>query len=468
MVTTTERGGSGQDIRRDNPIKAFFRATELDTRILGMVGAMLVIWVIFDVWSGMLRPNEGLFGGAFLTPRNLWTLLVQTSSIAVMTTGMVLVIVMREIDLSVGSMLSMVAVFGAVLQVYHLGPALGVGHPAIWIIAMAACLLAGTLVGAFNGYLIAFLQIPSFIVTLGGLIAYKGVAFLLASGETVAPMDKTFKIVGGGVPEGWLGPFWSWTLGILACIGIVLALISGRKQRKKFGFPLRPIWAEVTLAAIGSAAVLGTTRVVTSYPWPFKLIEQYATANNVPIPQGVEDKSGAAICMAGDQIVRCTDGLIYYTGYAAPVLIALIVGGAMTFLASRTRFGRYIYAIGGNPEAAQLAGINTRLVTVKVFALMGFLVGLSAIIASARLDAATNALGQSNELYVIAAAVIGGTSLAGGVGTVYGALLGALTMQSIQSGMQLLNLPAAFQDIVVGTVLVIAVFVDQLYRRRIK
>jgi len=468
MATITEQGGSGPEARRENPVKAFFRATELDTRILGMVGAMLVIWVVFDVWSGLLRPNEGLFGGAFLTPRNLWTLLVQTASIAVMTTGMVLVIVMREIDLSVGSMLSMVAVFGAVLQVYHLGPALGVGHPAIWIIAMAACLLAGTLVGAFNGYLTAYLQIPSFIVTLGGLIAYKGIAFLLASGETVAPMDKTFKIVGGGVPEGWLGPFWSWTLGLVACAAIVLALVSGRNQRRRFGFPLRPIWAEVTLAAIGSAAVLGTTWVVTSYPWPFKLIEQYATANNVPIPEGVEDKAGAAICRAGEAIVRCTDGLIYYTGYAAPVLIALIVGGVMTFIAGRTRFGRYVYAIGGNPEAAQLAGINTRLVTVKVFALMGFLVGLSAIIASARLDAATNALGQSNELYVIAAAVIGGTSLAGGVGTVYGALLGALTMQSIQSGMQLLNLPAAFQDIVVGSVLVIAVFVDQIYRRRIK
>ncbi len=135
---------------------------------------------------------------------------------------------------------------------------------------------------------------------------------------------------------------------------------------------------------------------------------------------------------------------------------------------TRTKFGRYIYAIGGNPEAAELAGINTRMVTVKVFALMGFLTGLSAIISSARLDAATNALGQSNELYVIAATVIGGTSLAGGVGTVYGALLGALLMQSIQSGMQLLNLPAAFQNIVVGTVLVLAVFVDQLYRRRVK
>jgi D-xylose transport system permease protein len=148
--------------------------------------------------------------------------------------------------------------------------------------------------------------------------------------------------------------------------------------------------------------------------------------------------------------------------------VALAVGAIMTFIAGRTRFGRYVYASGGNPEAAILAGINTRMLTVKVFALMGFLVGVSAIISSARLDAATNALGGLNELYVIAAAVIGGTSLAGGLGTIYGAILGALMMQSIQSGMGLLNLPAAFQNIVVGSVLVIAVWLDQIYRRNVK
>ena len=464
----TEKVTKSARDNREGPFRAFLNATELDVRILGMVGALLVIWCGFDIVSGLARPNTGLFGGSFLTPRNLWTLTVQTSAIAVMTTGMVLVIVMRQIDLSVGSMLSMLAVAGAVVQVLQLGPALGVGHPVIWIAGIATCLVLGTLVGAFNGFLSAYLQIPSFIVTLGGLIAYSGIAFLLASGVTIAPMDKTFAIFGGGVPQAWLGPFWSWMLGLAACLLIVFALYSGRQKRRKFNFPLRPLWAEATLAAIGGIAVLGTTWVVNAYPWPFNLIKQYAIANNVTIPAGIENKDGVAICMAGDQIVRCTGGLIYYTGYALPVIIAVLVGAAMTFIATRTKFGRYVYAIGGNPEAAELAGINTRWVTVKVFALMGFLVGLSSIIASARLDAATNALGQSNELYVIAAAVIGGTSLAGGIGTVYGALLGALTMQSIQSGMQLLNLPAAFQNIVVGTVLVIAVFVDQLYRRQVK
>lgn len=465
---STQNKGAPTAAPKKSPVSQFLSATEIDIRMLGMVAALFAVWCAFDIYSGILRPNDGLFGGAFLTPRNLWTLLVQTSSIAVMSTGMVLIIIMRHIDLSIGSMLSLVAVAGAVLQVYILAPAIGVGHPIIWIAAIVACVVLGTLIGAFNGYLTAYAKIPAFIVTLGGLIAFSGVAFLLAKGVTVAPMDKTFKIIGGGIPQSWLGPFWSWILALAACVLIVFAIVGGRAQRKRFGFPLRPVWAEASLAGIGSAAVIATTWVVTSYPWPFGLIRDHARENNITIPAGVANRDGDAICMAGDKIVRCTEGLIYYTGYAAPVLIALAVGAVMTFIATRTRFGRYVYSIGGNPEAAELAGINTKMMTVKVFALMGFLVGISAVISSARLDAATNALGQLNELFVIAAAVIGGTSLAGGIGTIYGALLGALMMQSIQSGMALLNLPAAFQNIVVGTVLVFAVFVDQLYRRRVK
>ncbi|WP_373505174.1 sugar ABC transporter permease [Aestuariivirga sp.] len=453
----------------DGPVRRFLNATEIDTRMIGMIAALLLIWCTFDIASGILRGNfGGLLGGSFLTPRNLWNLLNQTASIAIMTTGMVLIIVMRHIDLSVGSMLSLVAVAGAVIQVYQLAPVLGVGHPAIWIIAIVAILALGTAIGAFNGYLTAYAQIPAFIVTLGGLIAYSGVAFLLAKGETVAPMDKTFKILGGTIPASWIGPFWTWTLSIIACVLIVLAIIHGRRQRIRFKFPLRPIWAEATLAALGSATVLGAAWIVNAYPWPPKLAENYAKENNIAIPPGIEDRAGDAICMAGDKVVRCIEGLTFGTGYAAPVLVALAVGAVMTFIAGRTRFGRYVYASGGNPEAAILAGINTKMLTVKVFALMGFLVGVSAIISSARLDAATNALGGLNELYVIAAAVIGGTSLAGGLGTIYGAILGALMMQSIQSGMGLLNLPAAFQNIVVGSVLVIAVWLDQIYRRNVK
>ena len=460
---STEPGRS-----REGLLKQFFTATEIDTRILGMIVALVLVWCIFDVWSGYIRPNEGLFGGSFLTPRNLWTLLVQTSSIAVMSTGMVLLIVLRQIDLSVGSMLSLVAVATGVLQVYQLGPFLGVGHPAIWILGVLACLAIGTAIGAFNGFLTAYAKIPAFIVTLGGLIAYSGFAFLLARGETVAPMDQNFGIFGGGVQQSWLGPFWSWVLAALACAAIVYGIVNGRQQRQRFGFPLRPVWAEVFLATVGSLVTLGTAWVMNSYPWPPGVIEAYAKANSVVIPAGAEFRDGKAICMAGTKVVHCTEGLIYYTGFSLPALIAIAVCMVMTFVATRTTFGRYIYATGGNPEAAELAGINTRTLTVKAFALMGFLVGVSSVISSARLNAATNALGLTNELYVIAATVIGGTSLAGGVGTIFGAMIGALMMQSIISGMSLLNLPAAYQNMVVGGVLVLAVYLDQLYRRSVK
>ena len=214
--------------------------------------------------------------------------------------------------------------------------------------------------------------------------------------------------------------------------------------------------------------MLGATWIVNSYPWPPKVVEKYALDNNIPIPPGVENTDGDAICMAGDKVVRCIDGLIYQTGYAIPVLIALAVGFVMTFLATRTRFGRYVYATGGNPEAAELAGINTKRLTVMVFTLMGALVGVSAIISSARLNAATNALGQFNELYVIAAAVIGGTSLAGGIGTIYGAMLGALLMQSLQSGMTLLNFECGLQEHGRRRRSRPRRLLDQVYRRRVK
>ncbi len=474
-MSVTTNANASPAMAQEGPITRFFRATEIDTRIVGMIGAILAVWLMFEILTALQlsmqgRPfNDGLFGGSFLMPRNLWTLLVQTSSIAIMATGMVLVIVMRHIDLSVGGILTLVATISAVLQVQYLAPALGVGHWSIWIIATIAALGAGLLIGAFNGYLTAYLAIPSFIVTLGGLIAYgRGIGFYISEGVTIAPLDKTFKIVGGGVPDSWLGPTWSWTLAALACAAVAWSIANGRKQRRRFNFALRPMWAEVLLIVIAAAGILGITMIVNSYPWPPRLIEQYAQLNGIAIPPGVEDKAGQAVCMAGDKVVRCAEGLIFYTGYAIPVLIALAVGLVMTFIASRTQFGRYVFAIGGNPEAAELAGINTKMMTVQVFALMGLLAAISAIVASARLDAATVSLGDLNELYVIAAAVIGGTSLAGGLGTIYGAMLGALMMQSISSGMQLLNLPSSWQNIIVGSVLVTAVFIDQIYRRRMK
>jgi D-xylose transport system permease protein len=464
-----EPNAGGPATVNEGVVQRLIRAAEIDTRMIGMLAALLVIWSGFDIASGILRPGSGgLFGGSFLTPRNLWILLVQTSTIAVMTTGMVLVIVLRQIDLSVGSMLSIVAVATGVLQVFYLGPLLGVGHPAIWIIAVVFAIALGAAIGMFNGFLIAYGQIPSFIVTLGGLIAFSGGAFLIASGVTVAPMDKTFKIIGGNGPLASIGPFWSWVLAAVACVAIGIAVLGSRRQRIRFKFAPKPVWAEVLTTVVGCAAVLGATAIVNAYLWPPRVAERFAVENNIPIPPGEENPAGTHICMAADKVVNCLDGLAFQTGYPIPVLITLAVALVMTFLARRTRFGRYVFATGGNPEAAELAGVNTKRLTVMVFTLMGALVGISAIIASARLDAATTALGTLSELYVIAAAVIGGTSLAGGIGTIYGAVVGALLMQSLQSGMALLNVDSAYTNIVVGFVLVLAVFVDQVYRRRVK
>jgi D-xylose transport system permease protein len=407
---STTTGGASQT---GNPVTRFFRATEIDTRMLGMVGALLIIWIGFHI----------LTGGLFLTPRNLWNLSVQTASVAVMATGMVLVIVTRNIDLSVGSILGFTGMVMGVLQARMLPELLGFDHPAIWIIALACGLLVGGLIGTLQGVIIAFLGVPSFIVTLGGLLIWRGGT------------------------EGSIGATWSWIVGIVACLAIAAAVVNARHQRKRFHFPRRPIWAEYVLVGLGCVVVLGAVMIANNYFWPVNIARRYAEANNIAWPEG---------------------GLLISQGIAVPVLIAIAAGIVMTFIATRLRFGRYVFAIGGNPEAAELAGIKTRWVTVKIFALMGVLCAIAAAISTARLNAATNAQGELDELYTIAAAVIGGTSLAGGIGSIAGAMLGALVMQSLQSGMVLLGIDTPFQRIVVGAVLVVAVWLDTVYRARAK
>jgi len=412
------------------------RALELDTRLVGMVGALAVIWIGFDV----------LTGGAFLTPRNLWNLSVQAASVGVMATGMVLVIVTRNIDLSVGSILGFTGMVVGVLQARILPELWGFDHPLTWVAAVAAGIAVGGMVGALQGAIVAYLGVSSFIVSLGGLLVWRGAAWWVTTGQTVAPMDSLFKKLGGGF-EGAIGAGPSWLVGVAAIVLAVAALLLTRRRRAGFGFPVRPLWAEAVVILLVAAAIVGSVLVVNAYPLPLPVVRRMAEA------QGLS-----------------TDGplpLIAH-GFAIPVLIALAVGVAVTFLASRTRFGRYVFAIGGNPEAAELSGINTRRVLVMVFGLMGALCGLSACIATARLNAATNANGTLDELYVIAAAIIGGTSLAGGVGTIHGAMLGALVMQSLQSGMVLLGVDAPMQNIVVGVVLVAAVYIDTLYRKGVK
>jgi D-xylose transport system permease protein len=320
------------------------------------------------------------------------------------------------------------------------------GNPSIWIIALIVGLALGLLIGAFQGFIIAYLDVPAFIVTLGGLLVWRSAAWLVTTGQTIAPLDETFQLMGGGPMGSAIGATWSWVVGLVACAAVVFMLLNGRRQRKRFKFPLRPVWAELFLGAAACVVILAAIAVANAYPWPVGIVKRYAEANNITIPDG---------------------GLFIAHGIAIPVLMAVVVGIVMTFVTNRTRFGRYVFAIGGNPEAANLAGIKTRWVTLKVFMIMGALAALSSAISAARLNAATNALGTLDELLVIAAAVIGGTSLAGGSGTVLGAMLGALLMQSLQSGMGLLGIDTTLQNMVVGAVLVIAVWLDTVYKKRI-
>ncbi len=434
-----------RDVHQDAPelqesgrpsFKSLVGALEVDLRILGMVTALVVMWIGFDILSD----------GLFLTSRNLWNLSVQSAAVAILATGMVLIIVARHIDLSVGSIVVFVAMCMGLAQTEWIPVKLGLGlqWPYTWIVVLIFGLILGGLIGGLQGWIVAYVGVPSFIVTLGGLLVFRALAFQLASGRTIAPLDPTFQLLGGG-PSGSLGEWRSWLVAGIACIAIIASLLLGRRRRRRHDFPLRPVWAEVFLGVVGCAAVIGAVLVVNRYMWPPALAERYANENGIPIPPG---------------------GLQIPTGIAIPVLIAIAVAVLMTFLARRRKFGRYVYSIGGNPEAAKLAGINTRFTILKTFAVMGVLAGLGAAVISARLNAATIGLGQGLELSVIAAAVIGGTSFAGGVGTIAGAMLGAVVMQSLQSGMVLMQVSTATQDVVVGVLLVAAVAFDTVLARR--
>lgn len=415
---------------------SLFRKLEIDPRLIGMLVALMVIWSGFHLLSH----------GAFLTPRNLWNLSVQTSAIAVMACGMVLVIVTRNIDLSVGAILGFVGMVIGVVQARWLPEFWGLEHPLTLPVTLFAAVLVGGLIGLLHGALIAYLAIPSFIVTLGGLLVWRGAAWWVTTGQTVAPMDGRFRSIGGGI-EGAIGAQASWIVASIAMAAIMISMVLARRRKLVFGFVVRPVWAEALVTGAIIVAVIGATLIVNAYPLPPGIARRLVEASGGTWPAG---------------------GIAIPHGFAVPVLLTIGVGIVMTFVTKRLRFGRYVFSIGGNPEAAQLSGINTKRVLMMVYGLMGVLTGLAACITTARLNAATNSAGTLDELYVIAAAVIGGTSLAGGVGTIVGAMLGALIMQSLQSGMVLLGVDTPLQNIVVGLVLVAAIWLDGVYRRRIR
>ena len=387
-------------------------AAGLDARLLGMLVVLLAIWLGFDV----------LTGGIFLTARNLFNLSLQVAVVGIMACGMVLVIVARQIDLSVGSQIGFIGVFGALLQTEWLP----VNGPVTWWVTCLAMLAAGILIGAVQGALVAYAGIPSFVVTLGGLLFFRNAAYQINEGRTISPLDDTFQLLGGGL-KGTIGAFQSWAVGVVAIIGVALVVMRSRQRRHGHGVAQRPLPMDIAMIAVWSLVIVGFVLVMNGYEQP---------------------RTGIAM------------------GIPIPVLILLAVVLVMSAIARKHRFGRHVFAMGGSGDSAELAGLDTRRLIVLVFALMGLLCGLASIVITARLNAGASVTGTMTELNVIAAAVIGGTSLAGGIGTIYGGLVGALIMQSLESGMILMGVPTPTQKMVLALVLVLAVWVDMTYRRK--
>jgi D-xylose transport system permease protein len=353
----------------------------IDWRALTMVGALLAIWVVFSVATD----------GTFLLPRNLSLLARQMAVTSILAVGMVLVIVAGQIDLSVGALAGLTGALAA-LAYARLGWPLG--------LAILLALAVGAALGALEGSLVAWLRIPPFIVTLGGMLVFQGALLGVTGGVSTSP-PRPFLFLG----QAYLPPAAGWL--VAAAVAAALVLGAARSQGRQ------------RLERLGLAALaLGFVALMSSY-----------------------------------------------AGVPVPVLIVLALASVLSTVARHTPFGRHLYAIGGNREAAFYAGIAVEKHLVGVFTLMGLLSGAAGVVLTARVGAATPNAGQLMELDAIAAAVIGGTSLLGGQGTVWGALLGALVMASLDNGMSLLNTEAFWQPILKGAILVAAVAVDMAGRR---
>ena len=292
-ATTTDAGpGATGRLAR---ARTFLSSTGIDTRQAGMVTALVVIWAAFHILSG----------GDFLTSRNLWNLSVQSASIAVMATGMVLIIVSRNIDLSVGSLLGFLGYVMAMVQTRWIPDTfgLGLGHWYIWIVALAVGVVLGALLGVVQGSIVAYGGVPAFIVTLGGFLVWRGLIFRMGEqGQTLSPLDGTFQLIGGG-PDGSLGEWRSWLLGVLGCVAVSASIYLSRRRRRRYDLAVRPLAVDIGLAAFACAVILvGIAAVAVGYESP----------------------------ITGKP-----------TGVAYPVVILLAVTIGMVYLSRRRRFGRY-------------------------------------------------------------------------------------------------------------------------------
>jgi D-xylose transport system permease protein len=389
-----------------SPVPNVLRQLAIDWRLVLMGAVLVATAIVFNILSG----------GLFLSPENLYNIAQQTAVVGIVATVVVLVIVARHIDLSVGSVMGFVGVLIATLM-YTAG-----WH---WVEASLAGLAVAIAVSLYQGALTAMLGVPSFVVTLGGLMSFRGAAFLVADGKTQPVNDLFFQRLGGGF-DGAIGVQASWVLAAVLVAALVLQTALRRRAKAAYDVPNPPLWLDALVAAVPALIVVGFVATMNAYQIPTK-----------DAPQGVP----------------------------IPVLIWGSVALVLSFIVHRTRFGRYVFAMGGNPEAAALVGIPVRRVTLMLFALLGVLITIAAMVSIARLNAGTNSLGTGMELYVIAAAVIGGTALAGGSGSILGSVLGALIMQSIDSGLLLLDISIGLRYVIIGQVLIAAVVFDVVYRR---
>ncbi|MFN0277046.1 MAG: sugar ABC transporter permease [Pyrinomonadaceae bacterium] len=390
-----------------------------------MIAILCLIWIYFHFATDSSTPSwpqigeqiGHLFGGSwitdgiFLTPRNLSNLMTQMSVTAIIAVGMLMVIVSGNIDLSVGSLLG----FAGGIAAYSL-TVLDYGLPA----SIIAAIVIGIAVGAFHGVLTAYFNIPAFIVTLGGLLVSRGAVKWLLGGNTIPISNETFKAIG----QSYIGTTAGWVLATLAVVFVLSVAFRRARSVKKYGL-VEPNYAGEALKTIlPLGGIIAFVWVMNSY-----------------------EKAGV------------------YVGVPIPVLILLAVALFGGFLTNSTVFGRYLYAIGGNAEAARLSGIDNKRNILKIYALLGGLTGIAALIFTARVGSAAPDAGVLKELDAIAACVIGGASLMGGRGTIFGACLGALIMASLDNGMSLLNVRDFMQDIIKGAILVAAVGLDMMGRR---
>ena len=342
--------------------------------------------------------------GTFLSGRNLFNLTRQAAVTAILAIGMVLVIISANIDLSVGFGAGMLGAFTAILHVWW-------NLPVIITLLIVVCL--GTFIGVIQGYLVGYQRIPAFIVTLGGFLVYRGLMLAVTKGETIALHDNWLKAIG--------------TAHISKAFGIYLLLFS------------IVVIALVYIGQLRKSAVQRSLK--TELPYILKSILIW-------------------LCILAFVLTMNA-----YKGI--PVLACIMFGLAFVvhFIANYSRFGRYVYAVGGNSDAAYLSGIDVQRVTLGVFAIMGALMAIAGIVMTARLGSAGPEAGGLLELEAVAACVIGGASLTGGRGTIFGAILGAFVMASLSNGMSMANMGPSWQDIITGTVLVAAVGFDMLSRK---